>query len=39
MVGFDGVHGLWGDLATGKVPNLSYIVPNQCNACMAALIS
>jgi phosphatidylinositol-3-phosphatase len=31
MVGFDGVHGLWGDLATGKVPNLSYIVPNQCN--------
>jgi phosphatidylinositol-3-phosphatase len=31
MVGFDGGHGLWGDLASGKVPNLSYIVPNQCN--------
>lgn len=31
MVGFDGVHGLWGDLASGKVPNFSYIVPNQCN--------
>jgi phosphatidylinositol-3-phosphatase len=31
MVGFDGVHGLWGDLASGKAPNFSYIVPNQCN--------
>jgi hypothetical protein len=31
MVGFDGLHGLWGDLAAGKVPNFSYIVPNQCN--------
>ena len=31
MTGFDGGHGLWGDLATGKVPNFSYIVPNQCN--------
>ena len=31
MVGFDGSGGLWGDLASGKVPNLSYIVPNQCN--------
>jgi phosphatidylinositol-3-phosphatase len=31
MVGFDGVHGLWGDLASGKVPNLAYVVPNQCN--------
>jgi len=31
MAGFDGVSGLWGDLASGKVPNFSYIVPNQCN--------
>lgn len=31
MTGFDGGHGLWGDLATGRVPNFSYIVPNQCN--------
>ncbi len=31
VVGFDGLHGLWGDLASGKVPNFSYIVPNQCN--------
>jgi hypothetical protein len=31
MVGFDGVHGLWGDLASAKVPNFSYIEPNQCN--------
>lgn len=28
---FDGVGGLWADLATGRVPNLAYIVPNQCN--------
>ena len=31
MRGFDGLHGLWGDLAAGKVPSFSYIVPNQCN--------
>jgi hypothetical protein len=31
MAGFDGGHGLWGDLASGKVPSFSYIVPNQCN--------
>src|SRR6266496_3651920 len=31
MVAFDGAQGLWGDLASGKVPNFSYIVPNQCN--------
>ncbi|MGD1081931.1 MAG: alkaline phosphatase family protein [Candidatus Sulfotelmatobacter sp.] len=31
MAGFDGGHGLWSDLASGKVPNFSYIVPNQCN--------
>ncbi|MGC2476385.1 MAG: alkaline phosphatase family protein [Candidatus Sulfotelmatobacter sp.] len=31
MVPFDGPRGLWGDLAAGKSPAFSYIVPNQCN--------
>jgi phosphatidylinositol-3-phosphatase len=31
MANFDGGRGLWSDLATGRVANLSYIVPNQCN--------
>jgi phosphatidylinositol-3-phosphatase len=31
VAGFDGLGGLWGDLASGHVPNFSYIVPNQCN--------
>ena len=31
MVAFDGAGGLWGDLASGKLPNFSFIVPNQCN--------
>jgi hypothetical protein len=31
MVAFDGARGLYSDLATGHVPNLSYIVPNQCD--------
>lgn len=31
MVGFDGASGLWTDLGSGKSPNFSYIVPNQCN--------
>lgn len=31
IVAFDGLGGLWGDLASGNVPNFSYIVPNQCN--------
>jgi hypothetical protein len=31
MAAFDGVGGLWGDLASGRVPAFSYIVPNQCN--------
>lgn len=31
MVGFDGAGGLWGDLGSGKLPNFSFIVPNQCN--------
>jgi hypothetical protein len=28
---FEGTHGLFGDLASGQVPNYSYIVPSQCN--------
>ena len=31
IVGFDGVSGLYGDLASGKVPTFSFIAPNQCN--------
>ena len=31
MVGFDGPHGLFADLARGELPNLVYIVPNQCH--------
>jgi hypothetical protein len=31
ITGFDGMKGLWSDLGSGKVPNFSYIVPNQCN--------
>jgi phosphatidylinositol-3-phosphatase len=31
MSAFDGWSGLWADLASGKVPNYSFIVPNQCN--------
>jgi len=31
VVGFDGSGGLYADLATGNVPNLAFIVPNQCN--------
>jgi hypothetical protein len=30
-VGFDGVAGLYADLANGNVPNYAFIVPNQCN--------
>lgn len=30
-VGFGGAHGLWADLASGKVPTFSFIAPNQCN--------
>jgi phosphatidylinositol-3-phosphatase len=30
-VGFDGPEGLYADLATGKVPSLLFIAPNQCN--------
>ena len=28
---FDGARGLYADLATGHLPALSYIVPNQCD--------
>jgi len=31
VVGFEGNTGLFGDLASGHVPNFAYIVPNQCN--------
>jgi hypothetical protein len=31
IVGFDGSDGLYADLATGKVPNLAFIAPSQCN--------
>jgi len=31
VVGFDGPNGLFADLATGDVPNLAFIAPNQCN--------
>jgi hypothetical protein len=31
MVGFDGARGLYADLASGNVPNLSFIAPNQCD--------
>ncbi len=30
-VGFDGPRGLFEDLASGRVPNLVFIAPNQCN--------
>lgn len=31
VVGFDGHNGLFVDLAKGNLPNLVYIVPNQCH--------
>ena len=31
IVGFEGPHGLFDDLSSGRVPHYSYIVPNQCN--------
>ncbi len=31
VVGFDGLNGLYADLATGNVPAYSFIVPNQCD--------
>lgn len=31
VVGFQGAHGLYDDLATGHVPSFSFIAPNQCN--------
>jgi hypothetical protein len=31
VAGYDGPNGLYADLATGHVPNFSFIAPNQCN--------
>lgn len=31
IVGFEGANGLFEDLASGQVPNFSFIAPNQCN--------
>jgi phosphatidylinositol-3-phosphatase len=31
VVGFEGRHGLFEDLSSGRVPNFSFIAPNQCN--------
>lgn len=31
VAGFQGPHGLYEDLASGRVPNYSLIAPNQCN--------
>lgn len=31
VVAFDGAQGLYNDLATGNVPSLAFIVPNQCD--------
>ncbi len=31
VVGFQGQHGLFEDLGTGRVPRFSFIAPNQCN--------
>ncbi len=31
MVAFDGAGGLYADLATGHVPSLAFIAPNQCD--------
>lgn len=30
-VGFDGTNGLYADLASGHVPEFSFVAPNQCN--------
>ena len=31
VVSFEGDNGLFGDLSAGRVPNFSFIAPNQCN--------
>ena len=31
VAGFEGAHGLFEDLASGNVPEFSFIAPNQCN--------
>jgi hypothetical protein len=31
VAGFQGAHGLFDDLASGRVPDFAFIAPNQCN--------
>jgi len=31
IAGFEGAHGLFEDLSSGRVPQFSFIAPNQCN--------
>jgi phosphatidylinositol-3-phosphatase len=31
IVGFEGAHGLFDDLGSGRVPTFAFIAPNQCN--------
>lgn len=31
MAGFEGSHGLYADLASGRVPAFSFIAPDQCD--------
>lgn len=31
VVSFEGPHGLFADLGSGRLPNLAFIAPNQCN--------
>jgi phospholipase C len=31
VVGFDGDHGLYADLSSGRMPTYAFIAPNQCN--------
>ncbi len=31
VVGFQGAHGLFDDLESGRAPTFSFVVPNQCN--------
>ena len=30
-LGFEGIHGLYGDLRSGQMPTLAFIAPSQCN--------
>ena len=31
VVGFEGANGFYDDLSSGRLPDLSFVVPNQCN--------